>query len=143
MKILVTGGAGFIASHLVDRLIEEGHYVIVVDNFSAGRKENVNPKASFYKVDICDSVALEDIFKKEGPEIVDHHAAHVDVRKSVEMPVYDANINILGSLNLCELSKNIKSKSSYMFQQAALFMVNLRICQSRKHAPLNLSHSME
>ena len=110
MKILVTGGAGFIASHLVDRLIEEGHYVIVVDNLSAGRKENVNPKASFYKVDICDSVALEDVFKKEGPEIVDHHAAHVDVRKSVEMPVYDANINILGSLNLCELSKKYQVK---------------------------------
>lgn len=110
MKILVTGGAGFIASHLVDRLIEEGHYVIVVDNLSAGRKENVNPKASFYKVDICDSVALEDVFKKEGPGIVDHHAAHVDVRKSVEMPVYDANINILGSLNLCELSKKYQVK---------------------------------
>lgn len=105
MKILVTGGAGFIASHLVDRLIAEGHCVIVVDNLSAGRKENVNPKALFYKVDICDSIALEDVFKKEMPEIVDHHAAQVNVTKSVEKPIYDANVNILGSLNLCELSK--------------------------------------
>lgn len=110
MKILVTGGAGFIASHLVDRLIAHGHRVIVVDNLSAGQKENVNPKASFYLTDICDAQALEEVFKRERPEIVNHHAAHVNVRKSVEMPVYDANINILGSLNLCELSKKYQIK---------------------------------
>lgn len=105
MRVLVTGGAGFIASHLVDRLAEDGHRVVVIDNLSTGRKENVNPDASFYQIDICDIATLEEVFKKEKPEIVDHHAAHVNVRKSVEMPVYDANINILGSLNLCELSR--------------------------------------
>ncbi|HHT9137259.1 MAG TPA: NAD-dependent epimerase/dehydratase family protein [Candidatus Wunengus sp. YC60] len=110
MKILVTGGAGFIASHLVDRLVADGHRVVVVDNLSSGRRENVNPKALFYEVDICDAISLEEVFKKEKPEIVDHHAAHVNVRKSVEMPAYDANINILGSLNLCELSKKYKVK---------------------------------
>lgn len=110
MKILVTGGAGFIASHLVDRLVADGHHVVVVDNLSAGRRENVNPKALFYEVDICDAVSLEEVFKKEKPEVVDHHAAHVNVRKSVEMPAYDANINILGSLNLCELSKQYQIK---------------------------------
>ncbi|MGQ3684461.1 MAG: NAD-dependent epimerase/dehydratase family protein [Candidatus Loosdrechtia sp.] len=110
MRILVTGGAGFIASHLVDRLITDGHQVIVVDNLSAGKKENVNPHAQFYPVDICDAAALEEVFRKERPEIVNHHAAHVNVRKSVEMPVYDANINILGSLNLCELSKKYEIK---------------------------------
>lgn len=110
MKILVTGGAGFIASHLVDRLIAEGHTVVVVDNLSAGRRENVNPKALFYEVDICDAASLEEVFRKETPEVVDHHAAHVNVRKSVEMPAYDANINILGSLNLCELSKKYRVK---------------------------------
>lgn len=110
MKILVTGGAGFIASHLVDKLVAEGHHVVVVDNLSASRKENVNPKALLYEVNICDAASLEDVFKKEKPEIVDHHAAHVNVRKSVEMPAYDANINILGSLNLCELSKKYQVK---------------------------------
>ena len=110
MKILVTGGAGFIASHLVDRLVANGHHVVVVDNLSAGRRENVNPKALFYEVDICDATSLEEVFKKEKPEVVDHHAAHVNVRKSVEMPAYDANINILGSLNLCELSKKYQVK---------------------------------
>ncbi|MDN3511165.1 MAG: NAD-dependent epimerase/dehydratase family protein [Candidatus Jettenia sp.] len=110
MKILVTGGAGFIASHLVDKLIAEGHHVVVIDNLSAGRMENIHTNAIFYKIDICDAVALEEVFKQERPEIVNHHAAHVNVRKSVEMPVYDANINILGSLNLCELSKKYKIK---------------------------------
>lgn len=106
----MTGGAGFIASHLVDKLIDEGHQVVVIDNLSAGRRENIHTNAIFYKMDICDAVALEEVFKQERPEIVNHHAAHVNVRKSVEMPVYDANINILGSLNLCELSKKYKIK---------------------------------
>ncbi len=110
MKILVTGGAGFIASHLVDRLIDDGHRVIVVDNLSSGRKENINPKALFYEVDICNALALEEVFKKERPDVVNHHAAHVNVRKSVEMPIFDANINILGSLNLCELSRKYQIK---------------------------------
>ncbi|MEP9410459.1 MAG: NAD-dependent epimerase/dehydratase family protein [Candidatus Brocadia sp.] len=110
MKILVTGGAGFIASHLVDHLVAKGHHVVVVDNLSAGRRENVNPKAVFYQADICNATDMEEVFKKERPEVVNHHAAHVNVRKSVEMPVYDASINILGSLNLCELSKKYKVK---------------------------------
>lgn len=110
MKILVTGGAGFIASHLVDRLIDEGHSVVVVDNLSAGKFENVNKSATFYKIDICNSTALELIFKKERPEIVNHHAAQVNVRKSVDTPMYDANVNILGSLNLCELSRKFQVK---------------------------------
>ncbi len=110
MKILVTGGAGFIASHLVDNLIAKGHDVIIVDNLSTGREENINSKARFYKVDICNDAALADIFDKERPEVVNHHAAHADVRKSVEMPAYDANINILGSLNLCQLSMKYQVK---------------------------------
>lgn len=110
MKILVTGGAGFIASHLVDRLIGEGHSVVVVDNLSAGRFENVNKSATFYKIDICNSTALELIFKKERPAVVNHHAAQVNVRKSVDTPMYDANVNILGSLNLCELSRKYQVK---------------------------------
>jgi UDP-glucose 4-epimerase len=110
VKTLVTGGAGFIASHLVDRLIDEGHSVVVVDNLSAGRFENVNKSAAFYKIDICNSTALELIFKKERPEVVNHHAAQVNVRKSVDTPMYDANVNILGSLNLCELSRKFQVK---------------------------------
>ena len=109
MKVLVTGGAGFIGSHLVDRLIKEGHRVIVVDNLSTGKKENLNQKAKFYKIDIC-SPKIPHIFKKEKPEIIFHLAAQVDVRKSVEDPIEDAKINILGSLNLLENYKKLKLK---------------------------------
>lgn len=99
MKILVTGGAGFIGSHVVDRYIEEGHKVAVVDNLSTGFERNLNPKATFYKVDICDR-KLGEVFEKEKLDIVNHHAAQMDVRKSTKDPVFDAQVNILGSLNL-------------------------------------------
>ena len=82
-KILVTGGAGFIGGHLVDRLIKQGHQVIVVDNLSTGKRENLNPKAKFYKTDIC-SPKISQIFKKEKLEAVFHYAAQINVRKSVE-----------------------------------------------------------
>jgi len=103
MKILITGGAGFIASHIVDRCISKGWEVVVVDNLVSGKKENVNPKAKFYDVDITDFQKLKQIFEKEKPHIVNHHAAQIDVRKSVANPQYDAKINIIGSLNLLEL----------------------------------------
>lgn len=110
MKILITGGAGFIGSNLVDECVKRGWDVIIVDNLSSGKKENINNKAKFYQVDITDFEKLKDIFKKEKPEVVDHHAAQIDVRKSVVSPQYDANINILGSLNLLQLSIEYKVK---------------------------------
>ncbi len=99
MKVLVTGGAGFIGSHVVDMLVDEGHDVVVVDNLSTGRMSNLNPKAKFYQVDIR-SPELRQVFETERPEVVDHHAAQMDVRKSVADPIYDADINILGGLNV-------------------------------------------
>ena len=98
-KILVAGGAGFIGSHIVDRLIEKGNEVIVIDNLSTGKKENLNNNAKFYQVDICSS-EISQIFEQEKPKIVFHFAAQVDIRKSVKDPIEDAKINILGSLNL-------------------------------------------
>jgi len=109
MKILVTGGAGFIGSNLVDALIEQGHQVSIVDNFSTGQKENLNPKAEFYELDIQDK-KLTEVFEAEKPEVVFHLAAQIDVRKSVADPVQDAKANILGSLNLLENCKNFKIK---------------------------------
>lgn len=97
--IVVTGGAGFIGSHITDRFIQEGHRVIVIDNLSTGFEKNINPKARFYKVDINSSV-IDKIFEKEKPTVLCHHAAQVDVRKSVDDPIFDAEVNILGSLNL-------------------------------------------
>jgi UDP-glucose 4-epimerase len=104
MRILVTGGAGFIGSHVVDRFLEAGHEVIVVDNLSTGRRVNLNPRAKFYEVDIG-SRALEEVFEREKPEVVDHHAAQVDVRRSMADPIFDAQVNVLGSLNLLECAR--------------------------------------
>ena len=109
MKILVTGGAGFIGSHIVDRYIELGHEVVVVDNLSTGNESFVNPKAKFYREDICSS-NIASIFKSESPDIVNHHAAQIDVRKSVTDPVGDAKINIIGSLNVLQNAINIGVK---------------------------------
>jgi UDP-glucose 4-epimerase len=99
MKVLVTGGAGFIGSNLVDALIKKGYQVVVVDNLSTGRPDNINPASTFYQVDICNS-DLERIFEKERPELVSHQAAQTVVQKSNEDPILDARQNILGSLNI-------------------------------------------
>lgn len=110
MKILVTGGAGFIASHIVDAFVNEGHEVTVLDNLSSGKKDNVNPKAKFYEGDIRDSALVEKIFSGEQIEVLDHHAAQIDVRKSVADPVFDAEVNITGTLNLFQncVKHNVK-----------------------------------
>lgn len=109
-KVLVTGGAGFIGSHVVDRLVGQGHSVSVVDNLSTGFRQNVNPKARFYEEDIRDNQKMAGIFAKEAPDHVNHHAAQMDVRKSLEDPFFDAENNILGSINLIGLSVKHKVK---------------------------------
>ena len=110
MKILVTGGAGFIGSNIVDELIEKKHKVVIVDNLATGNIKNVNKKAKFYKVSVCDKKKIDEIFKKEKIDIVIHHAAQLDVRKSVEDPCFDADVNIKGALNILEACKNTKVK---------------------------------
>jgi len=101
MKILVTGGAGFIGSHLVDKLIANHHHVIVVDDLSTGKKGNLNREAKFYNLNIQDK-KIANIFKKEKPVVVYHLAAQMNVRKSITDPIFDANNNIIGSINLLE-----------------------------------------
>lgn len=101
MKILVTGGAGFIGSHVVDAFVNEGHEVAVVDDLSSGRHENLNSRARFYQVDV-QSPEIADIMARERPEVMCHHAAQMDVRRSVADPVFDARVNLVGLLNLME-----------------------------------------
>ncbi|MEK7146909.1 MAG: NAD-dependent epimerase/dehydratase family protein [Patescibacteria group bacterium] len=100
MKILITGGAGFIASHIADKYINLGHKVAVVDNLATGFRRNVNKKASFYKADIRNKIAIEIIFKKERPEIVNHHAAIAEVVKSLRDPIPTFETNALGTVNV-------------------------------------------
>lgn len=104
MKILVTGGAGFIGSHVVDLYLEQGMEVVVVDDLSTGRLQNLNPAAKFYHLDIR-SPELERVFQQERPHVVNHHAAQMDVRRSVVEPIFDADVNIAGSLNLLESAR--------------------------------------
>lgn len=109
MKVLVTGGAGFIGSNTVDRLVELGHHTVVIDNLSTGNKNNLNAKAVFYTCDIRDD-ELNNIFVQEKPDVVIHDAAQVSVRISVENPKQDADINIAGSLNVIEAARKSRVK---------------------------------
>jgi len=103
MNILVTGGAGFIGSHIVDAYIREGHRVVVLDNLSTGKREQVHADAAFYKMDLVDP-EVKDIFERENIEAINHHAAQISVTQSVADPAFDAEINIVGSLKLLELA---------------------------------------
>jgi len=110
-KILVTGGAGFIGSHLVDRLVKEGHKVIIIDNLSTGREENLNPKAKFYKIDIR-RPEVPQIFEKELPKVVFHLAAQPLVEVAYKNPLETIETNIMGTANIleaCRLKRGLKS----------------------------------
>lgn len=104
MRILISGGAGFIGSHVADALIERGHIVTILDNLSSGSEENINRRAKFHKFDIGNRKRLEKLFEKVQPEAIFHFAAQINVRTSVEDPSADATTNIMGSLSLIELA---------------------------------------
>jgi len=108
-RVLVTGGAGFIGSHLVDRLIKDGYEVIVIDNLSTGKIENINKMAKFYKIDIC-SRKISQIFKEEKVEIIFHLAAIPRVPLSIEKPVETSKVNIYGTINIFKAGVDIKAE---------------------------------
>src|SRR3954447_5432853 len=104
-RVLVTGGAGFIGSHVVDAYVAAGLDVVVVDNLATGSRANLNPAARLHEVDIRDRAGLERVFAAERPEIVNHQAAQASVRVSMDDPPKDAEINVLGSLNVLEAAR--------------------------------------
>lgn len=104
-KVLLTGGAGFVGSHIAEEYLKAGHAVVIVDDLSTGQKENIPKGACFYKVDITDKGALAEIFKREKPTVVNHQAAQIDIRTSLEKPEVDADINIIGTIHLLEQAR--------------------------------------
>lgn len=120
MKVLVTGGAGFIGSHIVDSLIENGYEVCVVDNLSRGNRKNVNSRAGFYEKDIRDNDLIH-IFKDEKPDFVIHEAAQIYVSDSVKNPIEDAEINVTGSINVLEACRQTGIKKILYPASTAIF----------------------
>lgn len=110
MKHIVTGGAGFIGSHLVDRLIDAGDEVMVIDNLSTGKREFVNAKAKFIEGDIVDKDMIERVYSEYKPDYLHHLAAQIDVRYSFEHPIIDAQVNIIGTLNLIESARRYSTR---------------------------------
>lgn len=110
MKVLVTGGAGFIGSHVVDAYIKQDYEVIVIDNLSTGRYENLNPGSRFIELDLREGEKIAQILKYEKPDYVSHHAAQTSVVKSIRDPLADAQVNILATLNLLECCHREKVK---------------------------------
>lgn len=109
MKILITGGAGFIGSNVADAYLAAGHNVVIVDNLATGNRRNINPKAIFYETDICEE-SLSAIFAQEKPDVVNHHAAQISVPLSIENPLFDVKTNVLGWVNVLQNCVNYAVK---------------------------------
>src|SRR5687768_3846408 len=105
MRALVTGGAGFIGSNLVDALIQEGYAVAVLDNLTTGRRGNVNPRVRLYEVDVRDEHAVDSALAEQSPAVVFHLAAQIDVRRSVSAPAFDAGVNVGGTAVMLEAAR--------------------------------------
>jgi UDP-glucose 4-epimerase len=139
-RALVTGGAGFIGSHLVDRLVEEGFSVLVVDDLSTGREENISKEAEFERLDITDS-RLVNVFQGWRPKIVFHFAAQVNLRRSLEDPIFDTRVNALGTLKVLECCRQAGSeKIVFSSTGGAIYgePQNIPCDESHPTAPLSL-----
>jgi UDP-glucose 4-epimerase len=139
MKVLVTGGAGFIGSHIVDKLVALGDEVVIVDNLSTGEESNINDKATFYNVDITDREALEAVFEGEKPEYVIHHAAQIDVQQSLKNPAFDAQVNIVGTIHLLENCQKYGVKKIVYASSAAVYGTPEYLGVDEKHVVAPLS----
>jgi UDP-glucose 4-epimerase len=136
MRVLVTGGAGFIASHIVDELIKLNHHVCIVDNLSAGIEGNINQKAIFYKYSITDMEKLKLVFEVEHPEVVIHHAAQINIRTSLSKPSFDAENNIVGTINILECCREFGIRKIIYPSSAAVY-------GDPKYLPVDENHPID
>lgn len=120
MKVIATGGAGFIGSHLVDTLIERGDEVIVVDDLSSGAKQQIHPDAEFHQLDIRSRHAAE-LIRRRKPDAIAHHAAQMSVSRSVREPLFDADVNLMGAINLLEAAREAGSRFVFASTGGALY----------------------
>lgn len=141
MKVIVTGGAGFIGSHVADAYIQAGHHVAVIDNLSTGSRRNLNPKVIFYKADIRNQNLLARIFQKEKPEVVNHHAALASVMASMRNPNATFEVNVLGTANLLRTFGTIKRARKFLFASTggAMYGTPRRLPASEQIPPQPLS----
>lgn len=138
-KILVTGGAGFIGSHLVDDLIKQNNQVIVIDNLSSGKKENINPKAKFYKTDVK-SKKIEEIFEKENPKIVFHLAAQPLVDEAFKNPYLAIETNVMGTVNILETCRKKGNLESIVVVSSDKAYGKAKELPYKEHSPLRGDH---
>lgn len=136
MRVLVTGGAGFIGSHIVDALIARGAQTAVLDNLSTGRFENIDPRVNFYKGDLRDEKFVRDTLRSEKPGYVIHHAAQIDVQTSVDNPATDAAINIMGTINLLEACRACGVRKIVYASSAAVY-------GNPRYLPVDEKHPVE
>lgn len=139
MKILVTGGAGFIGSNVVDAYIEAGHEVVVMDNLFTGKWENINPQARFYLMDIR-AAEVRKVFERERFDLVNHHAAQMSVPASVEDPAFDADVNVRGLINLLEAARQTRvSKVIFISSGGTIYGEAQEYPTSEQSPPMPLS----
>lgn len=140
MKILVTGGAGFIGSHLADAFLHSGHEVAVLDSFETGARRNLNPQARFYEADMRDKARVDAIFAEFRPDAVSHHAAQISVPDSVEDPAFDAQSNIVGGLNVWRAARdNGARRFVFASSGGAIYgdVARLPVAETQPGAPLS------
>ena len=133
MRVLVTGGAGFIGGHLVDGLIGKGYDVAVVDDLSTGHREYVNPEARLYQISVTDLDALGRVFSDEQPQIVSHHAAQKSVQDSMADPSFDALVNVVGSVNVFQLSVKHSCSRVIFASTSAVYSEPMRLPMEESH----------
>ncbi|EKD75940.1 MAG: UDP-glucose 4-epimerase [uncultured bacterium] len=136
MRILVTGGAGFIASHITDTYIKAGHTVSVIDNLYHGTRRNLNPKVKFYKADIRKLDIIKQIIKREKPEIINHHAAISEVTQSMRKPLQTLDVNVTGTANLLMAASSVKIKKIIFASTGGTIYGNAKTIPTPETAPL-------